>query len=116
MPFTKFFSFARLFLFLIFIVVCSGCEKEGSKRVKYEVRCPGGCNIVYKSGIYVHETKRGNWSVSQNISEGSEYYLFAVKTSLIGVLRVRVYIDGELIEADEDNSPYSSISFRGEVQ
>lgn len=98
---------------LLITLLFSSCDKD-SKRVKYEVRCPSGCDIVYKSGVLVFENgKSGTWSVNQRVNSGDNFYLSTTKNTAVGNIRARVYVDGDLVMADESGAPFATLVLEG---
>ena len=92
------------------------CDREGTRRVKYEVRCPSGCDVVYLSGVLVYENGiSGSWSTSHRIASGESFSLSAVKTSAFGNLTARVYVDGKLHDSKESNLPFIPVLVEGIV-
>lgn len=102
---------------LLITLLFSSCDKD-SKRVKYEVGCPSGCDIAYSSSsgrIVFENGQSGNWSVSHRFSSGDSFYLRATKSTALGNIRARVYIDGEVVMADESGLPFATLVLEGIV-
>ncbi len=94
----------------------TACDKEHSSRVKYEVRCPGGCTVTYLSGtLSTEHGVSGNWSKTFNIDKGEPFFLSAAKTSVLGNASVVVYIDGQSFAAHQNNAPYGAAVVEGQV-
>lgn len=94
----------------------STCKKDHASRVKYEVRCPSGCNVAYFSGRMVFENGvSGTWSVTQWVDHGENYFLSATKTSVLGSVSATVYIDRESVANQETNLPYGTVVVEGPV-
>lgn len=105
----------RLLFFALAALLFSGCDKENTSRVKYEVRCPGGCQVVYKSSTFTNEVVEGNWSVSFRMDNDDFFFLSATKTTVIGNVTVTVSIDGESVAVDQTSLPYGTAVVEGPI-
>ena len=92
------------------------CKPENASRVKYEVRCPSGCNVIYRSGGLVYENGvSGNWSTSMFIDHGEPFFLSATKTTVVGSVRTTVYIDKVSVANQETGIPFGTVFVEGTV-
>jgi hypothetical protein len=92
------------------------CDKENTSRVKYEVRCPSGCNVVYLSSTPTNiNGVSGNWSTTLRMPKGDPFFLSALKTSVLGNVTVTVTIDGQSVAADQSSLPYGIAVVEGQI-
>lgn len=107
--FTLFGLFSLMMLF-------AACDKETTSRVKYEVQCSGGCQVVYRNSSLATEVVSGNWSVSFRLNNDDFFFLSATKTTALGNVTVKVSIDGESVAVDQSNLPFATAIVEGPIQ
>lgn len=105
-PLLGLFSLAMLF---------SACDKENTSRVKYEVQCPSGCQVIYKTSTMSNREVSGNWSSSFRMDNDDFFFISATKTTVLGSVTVKVSIDGESVAVDQTSVPYGTAIVDGPI-